>query len=76
MTLSEIIEFGFADMRPMLEAKGRSITVKNASDDSCVIELTGFCQGGCACTESYMGGIEELIREKAPSIKTIEFVQS
>jgi Fe-S cluster biogenesis protein NfuA len=51
------------------------VAVKEASDTHCVVELKGFC-GDCACSGSYMEGIQDLVREKIPSIKNIEFVQS
>lgn len=74
MDIKSLIESALMDIEPMLRAAGRSVTVKEAADDRCVIELQGFC-GDCACSGSYMEGIEDLVREKMPSIKTIEFVQ-
>jgi len=74
MTIHELIDTAFADMKPMLAMKGREIKVVRADDAACTIELVGFCNGGCACTQSYKEEIEELIREKMPTVKTIEFV--
>lgn len=75
MDIKSLLETALFDIEPMLRAAGRSIAVKEASDDRCVIELKGFC-GDCACSSSYMEGIEELVREKIPSIKDIQFVQA
>jgi Fe-S cluster biogenesis protein NfuA len=75
MDPKSLIESALADVEPMLKAAGRSVTVTEASNDRCVVELKGFC-GDCACSGSYMEGIEDLVREKIPSIKNIEFVQS
>lgn len=74
MDIKSLIESSLTDIEPMLRAAGRSVSVKEASDDRCVIELKGFC-GDCACSGSYMEGIEEIVREKAPKAK-IEFLQS
>lgn len=74
MNVSSLIESALTDVEPMLRAAGRSIAVKEASNERCVIELKGFC-GDCACSSSYMEGIEELVREKIPSMKQVEFVQ-
>jgi len=73
MTMTETIEQALRDIQPLLAAAGRSVCVKTADETSCVIELKGFCQGGCACTESYVQGIEEIIRDKAPKIQTVQF---
>lgn len=74
MNPQELIERALEDVRPMLKSAGRGITVKQVTDDACVIELSGFC-GDCACTDSYTEGITEIIREQAPQIKTIEFTK-
>ncbi len=75
MDIKALIETALVDVEPMLRAAGRAVTVKEASDERCVIELKGFC-GDCACSSSYMEGIEELIRGKMPTIQTVEFVQT
>ncbi len=75
MDPKSLIESALVDVEPMLRAAGRSVAVKEASDTHCVVELKGFC-GDCACSGSYMEGIQDLVREKIPSIKNIEFVQS
>jgi Fe-S cluster biogenesis protein NfuA len=68
-----VIESALSDLQPMLAAAGRNIRIKESTDTSCVIELSGFC-GDCACTQSYMEGIQELLNEKAPQITNIQFV--
>ncbi len=74
MDVKTVIESALTDVEPMLRAAGRSVNVTEASDDRCVIELKGFC-GDCACSASYMEGIEEVVREKLPAMKDIQFVQ-
>lgn len=73
--MTDIIESALADIRPMLAAAGRSIRIKEATENSCVIELAGFC-GDCNCTQSYMEGIQELLNEKAPQITNIQFISA
>lgn len=75
MEIKVILEKALEDIQPMLVSAGRSIRITEADDISCTIELTGFC-GGCACTENYTSGIEEVLREKAPGIKDIRFIQA
>ena len=62
-------------IKPLLAASGRSVSVKDVSEDRCVIELSGFCDG-CSCSESYKEGIQDLVREHAPHIKEIEFIKA
>ncbi|MCK9361351.1 NifU family protein [Patescibacteria group bacterium] len=74
MNANEALEQTLADLKPMLDAAGRSIRVLESDEASCKIELAGFC-GDCACTASYAEGIQEILAEKAPEIKTVRFVQ-
>jgi Fe-S cluster biogenesis protein NfuA len=70
--IDKIILEALVDIQPMLTAAGRSIEVKEANESSCVIVLKGFC-GDCACSSSYMEGIEELLQSKMPEMKEIRF---
>lgn len=74
MHLEQTLKDALADIEPMLRSSGRSIRLTEVGDASCTIELAGFC-GGCACTENYATGIEELLRAKAPEMKEIRFIQ-
>lgn len=74
MELKVILEEALRDIEPMLRAGGRSIRLADVNESSCTIELSGFC-GGCACTDNYTAGIEELLREKAPNVREIRFIQ-
>lgn len=71
--MKAVIEEALKDIEPMLQASGRKIIVKDVDGGTCVIQLEGFC-GDCACGETYKEGIQEIIREKAPQIETIEFI--
>lgn len=64
-----------AGIKPLLAASGRTVSVREVSADRCVIELSGFCEG-CSCSESYKEGIQDLVREHAPEIKEIEFINA
>lgn len=70
--IRSIIEESLQDLAPMLATAGRAVRVVSASDSECAIELKGFC-GDCACVDSYKEGIEELVREKAPTIQSVTF---
>lgn len=74
MNTKELIEQSLEDIGPMLQAAGRSIQVKEVTDNACVIEMSGFC-GDCACTESYQEGIQEILQTKAPQIESIQFIK-
>jgi Fe-S cluster biogenesis protein NfuA len=74
MNATEALQETLAGLKPMLDAAGREICVKDDTGESCVIELKGFC-GDCACTASYAEGIQEILAEKAPNLK-VKFIQS
>ncbi|KAA0206203.1 NifU family protein [Candidatus Uhrbacteria bacterium] len=75
MNAAEALEQTLTDLKPMLDAAGRAIRVLESDGTSCKIELAGFC-GDCACTASYIEGIQEILAEKAPQITNIEFVDA
>ncbi len=74
MNANEALQETLAGLKPMLDAAGRSIRIADASDTSCTIELAGFC-GDCACTHSYIEGIQEILAEKTPELKEVKFIQ-
>ena len=75
MSVHEVLDSVLAELQPVLETAGRKIVLKEANEHSCTIELVGFC-GACACTDSYMEGLQERLAEKAPEVKDITFIQS
>lgn len=72
MTIQTHLEEALLDLAPMLAAAGRSIHVVSATETECAVELRGFC-GDCNCVDSYKEGIEELVRDKVPTLQTITF---
>lgn len=73
--LQTVLTEALMGIKPLLAASGRAVAVKEVTSDRCVIELSGFCEG-CSCSESYKEGIQDLVREHAPNIKEIEFIQA
>lgn len=74
MNAQEALSEVLAELKPMLDAAGRSIRVLESTDDACRIELVGFC-GGCACSDSYKDGLKEILADKAPQIKEVQFIE-
>lgn len=73
MDITSTIQDSLRDIAPMLASAGRSVCVVSANETECTIELRGFC-GDCACVESYKEGIEQIIRDNAPTIQTVTFM--
>lgn len=73
MDVREKLESTLQGLKPVLDAAGRTITVRSLDGKVCVVELGGFC-GGCACSSTYKEGIEELVQGVAPDMK-VEFVE-
>jgi Fe-S cluster biogenesis protein NfuA len=75
MNPQEALKETLEGLKPMLDAAGRSIEVTEATDASCTVVLKGFC-GDCACTASYVEGIQEILAEKSPAVKDVRFIQA
>lgn len=68
------IQEALAGIEPMLRSAGRAIEIVDADEAACTVKLTGFC-GGCACSDSYKEGIQELVEAKAPGTK-VTFIEA
>lgn len=69
----EKLESTLQGLKPVLDAAGRTISIRSMDGKVCVVELGGFC-GGCACSSTYKEGIEELVQGVAPDVK-VEFIE-
>ncbi len=67
----EAVEEILKDIRPLLKGAGRDIAVVEATENSAMLRLEGFCSG-CACGESYRDGLREMFAAKIPGL-TVRF---
>lgn len=63
-------------IRPQLQADGGDAEIVEVRDDGVVmLRLTGAC-GGCPMSQMTLKmGIERLLKEKVPSVKSVEAVR-
>jgi len=75
MTLKEKVESALTRIRPMLERDGGSIELIEVTDDGKVkVKLTGAC-GSCPMSQMTLKmGVELVLRESAPEIKSVDAV--
>lgn len=75
MTLKEKVESALEKVRPSLQADGGDVQLIDVDDDG-VVKLT--LQGACAgCPMSQMTlkmGIEKILKQNVPEVKSVESV--
>jgi len=63
------------DVRPMLQADGGDVELVEVTEDGIVrVRLQGACQGCPMSQMTVKNGIEQLLKEKVPSVKEVEAV--
>ena len=74
-TLKEQVASSLETIRPSLQADGGDVELVNVSDDGIVsVRLLGAC-GGCPhATMTLKMGIERILREQIPQVKSVESV--
>jgi Fe-S cluster biogenesis protein NfuA len=73
--LATRIEIALSQIRPYLEADQGDITLKEITDDLIVkVELHGSCVGCSLIDMTMKGGVESVIKNVAPEVKSIEAI--
>ena len=73
--MKEEVQAALNTVRPQLQADGGDCELIDVSDDGTVkVRLTGAC-GGCPMSQMTLKmGIERVLKERVPSVKTVEAV--
>jgi Fe-S cluster biogenesis protein NfuA len=73
--MREEIQAALDTVRPALQRDGGDCELVDVLDDGTVkVRLTGAC-GGCPMSQMTLkAGIERVLKEKVPSVKTVESV--
>lgn len=73
--MREAIQNALNTVRPQLQADGGDCELIDVTDDGTVkVRLTGAC-GGCPMSQMTLKmGIERVLKERVPGIKTVEAV--
>jgi Fe-S cluster biogenesis protein NfuA len=72
--LQDKLEARLVHLKPILAAGGRSIEVVSVESPSVTFRVSGFCSG-CACSSSYQDGLIEMVKDTAPELTDVRFVE-
>jgi Fe-S cluster biogenesis protein NfuA len=75
MTLKEKVEAALQKIRPSLQADGGDVQLVDVDDNGMVkVRLMGAC-GGCPMSQMTLKmGIEKVLKQNVPEIKSVESV--
>lgn len=73
--MKEEVQAALDTVRPQLQADGGDCELIDVTDDGTVkVRLTGAC-GGCPMSQMTLKmGIERVLKERVPSVRTVEAV--
>ena len=73
--LREQVATSLGSIRPSLQADGGDVELVDVNDEGVVsVRLTGACRGCPMSTMTLKMGIERVLREQIPEIKSVEAV--
>jgi Fe-S cluster biogenesis protein NfuA len=73
--MKEKVEAALNKIRPMLQADGGNVELVNVSPEGVVqVRLQGACSGCPMSQMTLKNGIERVIKEAVPEVKTVEAV--
>lgn len=70
--MREKIEQVLDQIRPHLRADGGDVELVDVSDGVVTVRLTGACQGCPMSQMTLKNGVERVIKENVPEIKSVE----
>jgi len=76
MTLKEKVETALDKVRPALNRDGGNVELVDVDEEGTVkVKLTGAC-GGCPMSQMTLKmGIERVLKDSVPEVKTVEAVR-
>ena len=73
--MKEEVKSALEDVRPHLQVDGGDVELVEVTDDGVVkVKLTGACAGCPMSQMTLKMGIERVLKERVPSVKTVEAV--
>jgi Fe-S cluster biogenesis protein NfuA len=73
--MKEQVEAALAQVRPALQRDGGDVELVEVTEDGIVkVRLQGACQGCPMAQMTLQMGIERIIKEKVPDVKSVEAV--
>jgi len=72
--MKEKVEAALNEIRPMLQADGGDVELVEVEDGVVKVRLQGACAGCPMSQMTLKNGIERILKEKIPEIKSVEAV--
>jgi len=73
--MKEKVEKSIEKIRPMLQADGGDVELVDVVDGVVTVRLQGACAGCPMYQMTLKNGIERMLKQEIPEIKTVEQVQ-
>ncbi len=73
--MKEQIEEAIKKIRPMLQADGGDVEFVDVEDGVVIVRLQGACAGCPMSQMTVKNGIERLLKQEIPEVKSVESVQ-
>lgn len=70
--MREKVEAVLAQIRPHLQADGGDVELMDIKDGVVTVKLTGACDGCPMSQMTLKNGIERILKENVPEIKSVE----
>jgi Fe-S cluster biogenesis protein NfuA len=74
LTIESRIEAALDRIRPMIRRDGGDVWLIKVETDVAYVQMIGACGGCPASNATLKGGIEAVVREDVPEIRTVEQV--
>lgn len=71
--LKQKVNKALEGVRPYVESHGGGFDLVSAKDGKVVIKIKGTCLGCPMARATFGAGMEEMIKEKVPEVKKVEF---
>lgn len=73
--MKELVEKALDEIRPMLRKDGGDVDLVDVNADGVVlVKLRGACSGCASATITLRQGIERVIKEKVPGVKSVQSI--
>ncbi len=72
MTVESRIEAALDRIRPAIRQDGGDVWLIRVDGDVAYVQMLGACGGCAAAHKTLKGGIEAVVREDVPEIRTVE----
>jgi Fe-S cluster biogenesis protein NfuA len=74
-SIEKRVQAALAEIKPQIQADGGDIDLIAIENDTVKVRLRGACIGCPMSALTLKQGVERLIKQKVPEIKTVEAVQ-